>query len=86
MLIFYKHIFYYCKSVVLLQILCYNTNILKKEDFVMLDANLIILSLIIGVTIFKTIKYVCDSMKEISENRKEEARYKYLEMQKKKES
>ena len=31
----------------------------------MLDANLIILSLIIGVTIFKTIKCICDSMKEI---------------------
>ena len=52
----------------------------------MLDANLIILSLIIGVTIFKTIKCICDSMKEISENRKEEAKYKYLEAQKRQES
>ena len=45
----------------------------------MLDANLIIVSIIFSCLIFVSIKYTCDSMKVISENRKEEARYKQLE-------
>lgn len=45
----------------------------------MLDANLIIVSAIICWTIASSVKVICDSRKIISKNRKEEARYKYLE-------
>lgn len=45
----------------------------------MLDANLIIVSIIISFSIYASIKCICNSMKVVSENRKEEARYKQLE-------
>jgi len=45
----------------------------------MLDANLIIVSAMICWLIASSVKVICDSIKIISENRKEEARYKYLE-------
>ena len=45
----------------------------------MLDANLIIVSIIFSSLIFVSTKYICEYRKVISENRKEEARYKYLE-------
>lgn len=51
----------------------------------MLDANLIMVSAIIGGVILASIKCICDSMKVVSENRKEEVKYKYLEMQARKE-
>lgn len=47
----------------------------------MLDANLIIVSGIVLVSI----KWICNSMEVVSKNRKEEAKYKYLEIKMKKE-
>jgi len=45
----------------------------------MLDANLIMVSLIISLAIFGSIKCICDATKVVSQNRKEEAEYKLLE-------
>lgn len=51
----------------------------------MINANLIIaLGMLFGI-MYLSIKYICNSWVIISKNRKEEAKYKYLEVQIKKE-